>query len=471
MARKARKIVVAQLADVEISTIMDKYTKLISENGAKSAPNRSVLYHKLLFLIHLIINHSKASKDNKIQLNTDRLQDVLGNEYNYMLATLRIMGIITIDESYLVGIHCRFISLNDWNIKEEILPNLKVIEYQNKWDKLNQKAKKDESNDIETRIIFVDGKPQIQLIRKGGKPLSKQEADFLCRYEESLSCLRLKVEKSEAQEYINSLFSDFNNHSYHYYTSIIQDFDVNNLKIYNIDGQNRIYHYLTSLPKKLKPLFNIKYQLDIANSHPLLFSILLINKYKIDNNTLGIIYNNIGKEEYINNLHNVTELFCNKLNINNLSVPVDVLRYIYVASKGMVWDDFAAIFSDFTRDEVKVKAFKEIFYPKQDFTEHTEFGKKFIELYPNVYQAIRDTKKSTKLPNLMMKFESRLMRDILSVCYGCGWKVVNIHDAIIVFDVEDNSTVEPIHIKYIINDIYRRYLLHPTIHCDVFNYI
>ena len=458
-----RKIAVSQLADIEISSIMDKYTELITANEAKSAPYRAVLYHKLLFLIHLIITHCKTSKDNKIQLNTDRLQDVLGNDYNYMLATLQTMGIITIDEKYLIGVHCRFISLNDWNVKVEVLPNLKVIEYLDKWEKLKKKAKKSPSVDI--KIVVIDG--EVQLIKNGEKPLNQQEIDFRTKYEESLSCLRLKVEKNEAQEFINSLFTNFDNHSYHYYSNIIQTFDVNNLKIYNVDNQNRIYHILTSLPKNLKSLFNIKYQLDIANSHPLLFSKYLIDIYKIDSQTLKIIYN-IKREEYINNLHNVTELFCNKLNTSNLCVPIDILRYIYVCSKGMMWDDFAAIFDEFTRDEVKVKAFKEIFYPKQDFTEHTAFGKKFIELYPNVYQAIRELKKSTKLPILMMKFESRLMREILNICYEQGWKVVHIHDAIIVLDVNANSSVESIQIKHIINDIYRRYLLHPTIHCELF---
>ncbi len=467
MGRKIRKIAVSQLADVEISTIMDKYTELITANEAKSAPYRAVLYHKLLFLIHLIITHCRGSKDNKIQLNTERLKVVLGNEYNYMLATLQGMNIITIDERYLIGIHCRFISLNDWNIKVEVLPNVKVIEYLEKWEKLKLKAKKDVANDVKTKIDFVDGEPQIRLIKKGEKVLSREEMDFRTKYEESLSYLRLKVGKSEAQDFINTLFTNFDNHSYHYYSNMIQTFDVNNLKIYNIDAQNRIYHYLTSLPKDLKPLFNIKYQLDIANSHPLLFSKHLIDIYKdkLNEQTLKIIYN-IKREEYINNLHSVSELFCNKLRTNDLSVPIDILRYIYVCSKGMMWDDFAAIFSDFTRDVVKVKAFKEIFYPKQDFTEHTEFGKKFIELYPNVYQAIRELKKSTKLPILMMKFESRLMREILNVCYVQGWKVINIHDAIIVFDVDANSSVEPIQIMRIINDIYRRYLLHPTIHCE-----
>ncbi|MGO5493945.1 hypothetical protein [Parabacteroides merdae] len=464
MGRKATKIAVSQLTDISISTIMDKYTELIRENEAKSAPYRAVLHHKVLFLIHLIITRCRASKDNKIQLNTDRLQDVLGNEYNYILTTLKEMGIIDIDNHYLVGVQCRFISLKNWNIKVEVLPNLKVMEYLDKWNKLSQKAKNTPSIDI--KIEIVDG--EVQITKVNQQPLSQEEMDFRTKYEESLSCLRLKVEKSEAQEFIDTLFSNFNNHSYHYYSSYIQDFDISNLKIFNIDNQGRIYHILTSLPKKLKPLFNIKFQVDIANSHPLLFSKVLINNYKIDIETLKIIYN-IKKEEYIRNLHNVTELFCNKLRISDLCVPVDVLKYIYVCSKGMIWDDFASIFKEYTRDEVKVKAFKEIFYPKQDFTEHTEFGMKFIELYPNVYQAIKEIKNATKLPNLMMRFESRLMRLILNECYAHGWKVISIHDAIVVFDVEANSTVKPIDIKIIINNIYRRYLLHPTIHLDLFD--
>lgn len=463
MGRKVTKIPVAQLAKVEIDAIMNRYIELISENEAKSAPYKAVLRHKVLFLVHLIITRCKASKDNKIQLNTDRLQDVLGNEYNYILATLKEMGIIAIDERYLVGVQCRLISLLDWNVKVEVLSNLKIIEYLEKWEKLNTKAKKTASTEL--KVVVVDG--DIQIIKKEENPLTKDETEFRKRYEESLSYLRLIKEKNEAQEFINTLFSNFNNHSYHYYSSCIQDFDISNLKIFNIDNQGRIYHILTSLPKKLKPLFNIKFQVDIANSHPLLFSKVLINNYKIDIETLKIIYN-IKKEEYIRNLHNVTKLFCNKLRISDLCVPVDVLKYIYVCSKGMIWDDFASIFKEYTRDEVKIKAFKEIFYPLRDFTEHTEFGRKFIELYPNVYRTIRDMKNLTKLPNLMMRFESRLMKVILNECYARDWKVVNIHDALVFFDIDANSSVKPIDVKIIINDIYRKYFLHPTIHTDMF---
>ena len=463
MARKATKIEIYQLCDVEVSVVVDKIVTLAKEDGQKSKFNRAILYHKALFLIHLVITLCKASKNNEVQIPASRLHRILDNEYTYILRALHVLKIIHVDEYYLKDVTCRKISLLNWNIKTEVLPNLKVISYLDKWQCLIEKEKKEEN--IELDIIQVDGK--IQIIKKGETPISTEELDFRTKYEESLSYLRLKFDKAEAIEYINTLFTDKKTHSYHYYVNCIEKFDKSNLKIYSVDNQNRIYQVLTSLPKKLKSLFNIKYQLDIANSHPLLFCKILIDRYKISEEIIRIIYN-INRKEYKENLHNVYEIVCNKLNINDINVPIDVVRYLCVASKGDIWDNFIETFPQFTRDEVKVKAFKEIFYPDKNFTEHTEFGRSFIELYPNVYECIQELKKKTKLPNLMMSLESRLMRTILTICYNYGWKVVHIHDALIVLDVEANDEIAPKHVKVVINNVYRTYLLHPTIHCDTF---
>ena len=43
---------------------------------------------------------------------------------------------------------------------------------------------------------------------------------------------------------------------------------------------------------------------------------------------------------------------------------------------------------------------------------------------------------------------------------------LSIHDAVVALDVADNNGLEPIAIKRIINDVYRKVLLHPTIHYD-----
>lgn len=459
MGRKNTKITIKQLSNIDYDDIVNKYIEMLPDYKAK--PSISIVYPKFLFLIHLIIMRCQKSKDNQIQLNSDRLQDVLGNEYNYMLYCLRDLRIINISEHYLVNEKCRFISLINWNISVTVATNFKVINYIERWKKLSKKASEKYEND-NIKVVVIDGK--IQLIKAEPKSLSAKEQEFITRYEEALSFLDFKCTRADAVEYVNSLFKDYNNHTYHYYTYCIENFNKSNNKIYSIDDQYRIYHCLTSLPSRLKRLFNIKYQLDIANCHPLLFSMYLIKKYKISNEILSIIYN-INKEEYNKNPHNVTELFCNMLIDYKLDVPIDIISYIYVCSKGLLWDNFSAI-SGFSRDKVKVKAFQEIFYPQRDFSRHTEFGSRFIHLYPNVYQAIKEIKNIQKLPNLLMRYESILIRSVLNECYNRGWKVVNIHDAIIVLDTETNNSVREIDVKYIINDVFRKYLLHPTIHCD-----
>lgn len=489
MARKPQKIEIVQLTDISIDNIVDRYIEIITTPKAivndkivmavriedcvvpdetimvKSKPNRSILYHKFLFLLNLIITKCIRSKENSIQLNSTRLEDVLGNDYCYMLDTLHDMKIIYLSAYYEVGKYCRPIKLLNWNIKKETLPNIKVIKYLDKWKALTQKAKSS-YNKIEIIPSFND-KGELILNQKDKRKISKEDIDFIENYNNVLSYLNMKYSKEDSIDYVNSLFSSHDNHRYYYYLNCIEEYSKNKNKIYSIDEQDRIYHCLTSLPKKLKPLFNIKYQLDIANSHPLLFSRILINKYKIDNSILKIIYN-IKREEYIDNIHCTTEFFCKILNNNYIGVPIDIIKYIYVCSKGMIWDDFTTLFSEYTRDEVKVRAFKEIFYPKNNITPFTEFGKKFIEEYPNVYKTIREIKKVERLPLLMMKIESRIMRRILSVCFTNGWKVVNIHDALVILDVVDNNNADPLVFKKIINDIYRRYMLHPTIHYEEF---
>ena len=489
MARKPRKIEIAQLTDVSIDDIIDRYIKILTTPKknvndkivmavriedcvvpddtiiVKSKPNRSILCHKFLFLLHLIISKCIRSRENSIQLNSIRLEDVLGNDYSYMLDTLHDMKIINLSAFYEVGEYCRMIKLLDWNIKKETLPNLKVIEYLEKWNRLTSEAKK-KYKKIEIVPSF-DENGKLVLIKNDKRDISKESILFIENYNNSLSFLEMKYNKEDSIDYVNSLFSSHNSHRYYYYLNCIDEFNKNRSRIYSIDEQDRIYHCLTSLPKKLKPLFNIKYQLDIANSHPLLFSRILINKYKIDNSILKIIYN-IKREEYIDNIHYATEFFCKILNNNYIGVPTDVIKYIFVCSKGMIWDDFTTLFSEYTRDEVKVRAFKEIFYPKNNITPFTEFGMKFIEEYPNVYKTIREIKKVERLPLLMMKIESRIMRRILSVCFTNGWKVVNIHDALVILDVVDNNNADPLVFKKIINDIYREYMLHPTIHYEEF---
>lgn len=488
--KKIVRIELYKLTDVPIDSLIDKcieittrpIVKVVNTDGVtsddqsaapiletkiKAAPRRAILYQKFLFLVHLIISRCSASKDNRIQLHSERLKNILGNDYDILLETLRELGIITMTTEYAVGVHCRFISLKDWRVHIEPTINIKVAEYLSRWAELTQNDVNsyNESEHIELEVKIIDGRAQV--IKKGEKIIGEQEQWLYDMYNNSLSYLDLKVSKDNAIEYINSLFTNRNTHKYHHCLHNILSFDNKNQRITSIDKQDRIYHYLTNLRKDLKCLFNLKFQLDIANSHPLLLCKLLINRYKLDYEILKVIYNKERVE--VCELHNVSEQLCNKLQDKVLSIEKDVVRFIYACSKGVMWDELHNSFPEYSRDEIKSNAFALIFYNPRKIARYTEFGKRFMSVYPNVYAVIEETKDKTKLPLLMMRTESTLMCRILARCYKNGWKVVSIHDAIVALDTPENDGLEPMAIKQIINDVYREVLLHPTIHYDEFS--
>ena len=67
----------------------------------------------------------------------------------------------------------------------------------------------------------------------------------------------------------------------------------------------------------------------------------------------------------------------------------------------------------------------------------------------------------------MMTNESILFRPILKECWRRGWKVVNLHDALIVFDVKENEAVEVKELRAIIETEYRKHGLLPTIKLEM----
>ena len=72
-----------------------------------------------------------------------------------------------------------------------------------------------------------------------------------------------------------------------------------------------------------------------------------------------------------------------------------------------------------------------------------------------------------KLPHLMMKTESALLKPIIEECWRRGWKVVNLHDALIVFDVKENENVEVKELKTIIEAEYNKHRLLPTVKLEI----
>ena len=415
----------------------------------KPIPRKDILYHKYIFLIHIIIAKCENSKDGTIRLNYNVLKEVLGRCIGDMLNTLKKLNIINISPFYKIGEYSRLIWLCNWNITHKDITNFKVIEYSNKIKKILGDRENSTGN---------------------------YTKKFINSYNETLSMLKMPYKK-EALEYLSR--KEFaTEHSKLFYYSRINNFQETENIISSIDKNNRIYHYLTNTPKSLKKFFNIKFQADICNSHPLLFSKYLIRKYNlkydfikelcrinlnIDTNRSSIRYE--GKQ--LRNILKNKQIEVPKVK----DLPHDIIVYIYRTSKGYFWDDFKDLFKDMERGEVKVALFREIFYSLSTTVKHKNFGKLFVERYPNVWKIIRSFKmeKDSLLPNKMMQLESEIFKDILARCFNIGWQVVNIHDAIIVLDTNANIECRNKDIENIISTVYEQYSLFPSISIETFS--
>lgn len=427
---------------------MGEYAAIVDKEG-KRPPRKTILIHKYKFLLHSIIMRCRASKNNSVQLNYARYVSVLGKVFGDMLHTLNDLELIRLSNTYTMGESSRHISLHDWNIGFVEDGNIKVIEYV---DRLRQTY-------LETVKEYTS---------KG------DNSTFIKRYNECLSKLEL-VNKAEALEYIEGRKTSIHNeHSYNYYMGRIEDFNKGDLMVSSIDPNGRIYHYLTNLPKSLKRFFNIRWQLDIANSHPLLFSYFLIKEYNINRDILLFLKSLQHKD--IIKYHNKGKQLRKLLKDNDIEVqcarklPNDVLQYVFVTMKGKFWDDFVEVFQTLDRGEVKSTLFREVFYSHSTTARNRDYAKQFAQIYPNVWHSIRLMKKESKgnLPNKMMAFESKLFGAILRRCYERNWCVVSIHDAVIVLDVPENEDLDIDELMGIMIEEYARCGLCPTISVEMF---
>lgn len=427
MKKNTPKITIAYLKDIPLETICERH--ILSFSDGKRKPSKTILMHKYQYLLHIIITRCKQSDEGHCHLNAQFYRDhIFHDHWNDMLLNLSYLGIINIG-TYSVGKHSTTITLMKWNVGYMTSHNVKFI----KWARV----------EADRRKMFE----QVEV------------TPFTRKYMESLTCLRL-TRKDDALVYIDETIADKQTHSYQYHRSCIDDFKESDIRIYKIDEQGRIYHHLTSLPRSLREFFNIKYELDISNSHPLLLNHYLVKYYSIPSNIIRE-----AKAQY----HYDVEVVSNILKHNEIDVPLDVLEYIIKTQRGTFYDDFVSEFGDMERSEVKKRVFAQVFYSHITDSYVSKFCKAFIRKYPNVWKVIRVMKVSTddKLPHTMMKAESLLFRLILKECWNRGYRVVNLHDALVVFEVEANECVTVAELTTIIEQVYHRFRLFPSVKVEL----
>lgn len=226
-----------------------------------------------------------------------------------------------------------------------------------------------------------------------------------------------------------------------YYDFIRSTFEEK-LKIYRIDENHRIYHVLTSLKRELKQYLNIKFSIDCANSHPLLFNYFLFlskgvkvsTAYRISevlnqqstlillskdfshpysnaffiNNLAQLQPNDAGSDAIGPKNHYDTGNLRNILENNGVrksdidKFEPDELLYLWKTSCGIFWDDVLKAHEGegLSRPEIKQKMFAEVFYSKTKEDVWKRFCLEFKAQFPHVYDLILNWKEPLKNPEM-----------------------------------------------------------------------
>lgn len=483
MGKLPMKQLIYTFKDISIDAIMEKHIELLKnqnqpqrtitnfdkvtcdssfvakietvEGANKPLPKKQILYKKYAFFIHRLIQRCKSNREgNFTRFNSQILQTVLGHVYIDMLKTLETLGIIKVSSSYIPSIQARLIELNpNLSTVSEMKYSSYIEEYS---DKMQQELKKYEQI-------------QIQKIK------SEMGDKLYDNFTKSLKILKLS-HREEAEDYRNR-HHFITPKSKEYFTYILNEYNKGNFNILSVDSNLRIYFILTQSPRIFKNFLNIRFSIDIHNSHPLLFNKLIIERYNINDNILHILYNNLSN---IDNSYYSVGKQVYKLLINNeikkeeiANVPNDIWEYIYKTSKGIFWDDFTELdeFKKLLRSDIKVTLFREVFYSKTLTTKGKDFAKVFKKKYPSVYKLVKESKRDdrTFLANQMMRIESDIFRSILTKLYAKRFKVLTIHDAIVVLDTKANDQCTPELIHSIIEKEYLRINLCPNVSVDYYS--
>ena len=483
-----RQICVEGVKDIDTNTI-SVYSSDIEylqvRKPRKPLNDDTKILNKAKYLIHTISYRQLTNRENSdgAYLQYAVLQSVLGKDVYELLKALEKLGYIHITYQYIVGKHSMLYKVIGGDITSTECGNYTIKKYIDK-----------------TKQLLKDA----VLVRLNSEEFKKEYGEnFGNSYIKNLNLFKVK-DVYGFNNYIKNEI-ELNPKKESYYNFIKESFN-SDLKIYRIDGNNRIYHLLTSLERELKEFINIRYSIDCKNSHPVLFNYFIFNYKGIDIETsylISSILYSIDKSLISSNNHYDIEKLCNILINNNIEKSIiakftpDELLYIYKTTKGLFWDDILTEHQGegYDRAEIKQKMFAEVFYSKTPKIAWKEFAKEFKAQYPNVYNLIIRWKEPTKykdlndcllarnkavlldgkaytqkpetaLPNVMMDLESEIFREVLKSLYRKRIGAVHIHDAVVIPDTRAQVDVEKV--ESVMRAVYKKFGLHPTFSVDTY---
>ncbi len=239
---------------------------------------------------------------------------------------------------------------------------------------------------------------------------------------------------------------------------------------FNCFNAGRIHHNISSIYKKYRPHLTIDgksmIELDIANSQPLLLSVLLLKYYKRESNITYNITTHIHYDTPFWGINKGIDYKPYKFIQDEViaNVPADVSAYIRLCENG----EFYKFCQDLWKDTTDVGAFKTLLYTNvfygsmAQWTLDNKYTKLFMETFPNVWAVIKHYKRHDykKLSHRMQKIEANLM--IKKVCLKLKEEhpeipCLTIHDSIMT--TPDNEMI----VRGLIMDVFKKKGLRPTI--------
>ena len=438
---------------------------------------------KAIYLVHTIAYRQATNRDNSPDGATiwaKILQGVIYEDYYELVKALEQLGYIKVSP-YIYGKSSR---------RYKIYGSITTIEcsdktirgYINKAKKLLKKAVLKRLAEPKFKALYGD--------------------TFAETYIKNLNKFKVKDEQGFNKYAKEQIALQPTKESYY---NFIKESFKNDLYIYSIDGNNRIYHLLTSLERELKQFINIRFSIDCKNSHPLLFNYFIYNSKGISIELSYLISSILFNIDYsfiysISNNYYDIEKLCNILINSNIDKSIiakfapDELLYLWKTTTGRFWDDIVKENSGrYKRSVVKKRMFAQVFYSKKE--KDALFATQFKRDYPNVYNLIirwkeplkhddlknyllarnkavlLDGKAYTKdqetaLPNVMMDLESEIFREVLKSLYRKRIPAVHIHDAIVIPDTRAKVDVEQV--ESVMRDVYKKHGLHPTFSIDTY---
>lgn len=339
------------------------------------------------------INYSTTNKTS----NRYKLTDIYINEYYKKIIISDVQLKYTLSNNFKPSNKTvKYIMDNMESINIDLIKAQKLLK-----QKINEIEKQKEKNNNINNNIYKSPSPYVTTYANeqlyNGNFEEKTNDDFIKNYLDEIQDLYLITEDQKKR-------------------NIIRSWEMNILKIYNKDWDKsmstqsgRIFNNITSLPRELRSCLylsdgEVLTEIDIANSQPFLFNILLSKNFDLDKDLFGDNYD-------------------------------DIRKYLQLTKDGKLYDYLITNWNiDVDRNKFKKLFFKHIFYCKIKSNYRYEYSLKFKDEFPNVFDLVIKLKEGSynNLAIQLQKSEANIIIHRIGVqLMDLGIFFLTVHDSII----------------------------------------